>query len=266
MKAAFDTAALWLEAQAIVETLPTRSWQKLTQRQSAMGLHARKRSGEGQEFWQYRQLGDGDSATNIDWRKSARGDSLLQREREQQSRQQVWLWCDMSGSMHYRGSRSARSKAAQAYLLAASLVQLAAQAGEEIKLAVAGATSRVDLPMRLAEPLTFAPERVPADAILILISDFIAVQFEALPVTIFSLHIADPDELDFPFDGAVRFEGLENEPHVQANQAQSLREAYLGAQAELQKQIATASAFSCLCNSADAPAASLLELLERIGQ
>ncbi|MFM2233222.1 MAG: hypothetical protein RJB31_1923, partial [Bacteroidota bacterium] len=50
MKDELDTAALWRQAQGIVEALPARSWQRLTHRHSATGLHARKRMQEAIEF------------------------------------------------------------------------------------------------------------------------------------------------------------------------------------------------------------------------
>jgi uncharacterized protein (DUF58 family) len=259
-----DTTALWLEAQAITDALPERSWQRLTRKNFASGAHARKRTGEGQEFWQYRPLGDGDSTVGVDWRKSARGDTLLKREREQQSQQRFWLWCDMSPSMHYAGSRAVRSKAAQAYVLAAVLMQLAAHAGEEMKLLGAPAAARADVPLLLAQPSPPAFVQLPADTILFVLSDFLGLAIESAAAPLISLHIADPDELDFPFDGAVRFEGLEGEPSQFASNAQALREAYVQAQSDLQKRIAAASRLHMLCSTAVSPANQLLALLEQM--
>ena len=42
------------------------------------------------------------------------------------------------------------------------------------------------------------------------------------------LHIMDDDELDFPFDGPTRFEGLELPEHLNCN-PKALREGYLAA-------------------------------------
>ncbi|MEO0957858.1 MAG: DUF58 domain-containing protein, partial [Pseudomonadota bacterium] len=36
------------------------------------GVHGRRRSGPGENFWQYRAAQPGDSLSQIDWRRSAR--------------------------------------------------------------------------------------------------------------------------------------------------------------------------------------------------
>jgi uncharacterized protein (DUF58 family) len=45
----------------------------------AQGLHGRRRAGMGEAFWQFRRYRQGDMATSIDWRKSARSDRLYVR-------------------------------------------------------------------------------------------------------------------------------------------------------------------------------------------
>jgi len=40
----------------------------------AQGVHGRRRPGQGETFWQYRNYQPSDSANQIDWRRSARGD------------------------------------------------------------------------------------------------------------------------------------------------------------------------------------------------
>ena len=40
-----------------------------------LGEHGRRRSGIGDEFWQYRPVRPGDEARMIDWRRSARSDA-----------------------------------------------------------------------------------------------------------------------------------------------------------------------------------------------
>ena len=59
-----------------------------------LGEHGRRRSGMGDDFWQYRPLRSGDSYRNIDWRRSGRGDEQFVREREWQIAQSVQLWVD----------------------------------------------------------------------------------------------------------------------------------------------------------------------------
>src|SRR5665213_2991992 len=40
------------------------------------GLHGRRRSGSGENFWQFRRFVSGEEARRIDWRRSARDDNL----------------------------------------------------------------------------------------------------------------------------------------------------------------------------------------------
>src|SRR3954462_14861879 len=67
----------------------------------AQGVHGRRRVGQGETFWQFRQYQPGDAATRIDWRESAKSQRLYIRETEWEAAQSVWLWRDPSGSMDY---------------------------------------------------------------------------------------------------------------------------------------------------------------------
>ena len=66
-----------------------------------LGDHGRRRSGLGDDFWQYRPLRPGDSYRSIDWRRSAKGDTQFVREREWQIAQSVLLWVDPGASMRF---------------------------------------------------------------------------------------------------------------------------------------------------------------------
>src|SRR3981081_4798847 len=67
----------------------------------AQGVHGRRRVGQGETFWQFRQYEPGDAATRIDWRESAKSQRLYVRETEWEAAQSVWLWRDGSSSMDY---------------------------------------------------------------------------------------------------------------------------------------------------------------------
>jgi uncharacterized protein (DUF58 family) len=258
-------AQLWQEAQSLAAGFPDRSWQHLSRMLAQAGQYARQRGGEGQDFWQYRQLGEGESAARVDWRKSARSDTFLVREHEQQSPQRRWLWCDMSPSMHYRGSRAARSKAEQAYLLGAILCHLATNAGDTMKLLGHSNAPRSDMAFLLAGRQRFDISALREDDLLFVISDFIGVDLDQRPnARLVAFHVQDPDEIDFPFEGHVRFEGLEAEASLLARDATSLRQDYLAAQAELWSRIQIMFAASQACNSADAPATQVQNLIQTL--
>src|SRR4029078_10895691 len=67
----------------------------------AQGVHGRRRVGQGETFWQFRQYQPGDPASRIDWRESAKSQRLYVRETEWEAAQSVWLWRDASSSMDY---------------------------------------------------------------------------------------------------------------------------------------------------------------------
>ena len=52
---------------------------------SAPGFHGRRRAGQGEAFWQYRDHRAEDGARLVDWRRSARGDRFFVREREREA-------------------------------------------------------------------------------------------------------------------------------------------------------------------------------------
>src|ERR1043165_10151877 len=58
------------------------------------GLHGRRRSGPGENFWQYRRFVNGEPASNVDWRRSARDDHLYVRGREWGAPHSIRSWVD----------------------------------------------------------------------------------------------------------------------------------------------------------------------------
>ena len=83
----------------------------------AQGVHGRRRVGQGETFWQFRQYQPGDAATRIDWRESAKSQRLYVRETEWEAAQSVWLWRDASPSMEYASSKAIPTKRERADLL-----------------------------------------------------------------------------------------------------------------------------------------------------
>src|SRR5271157_6489618 len=90
----------------------------------AQGVHGRRRVGQGETFWQFRQYEPGDSAQRIDWRESAKSQRLYVRETEWEAAQSVWLWRDASPSMDYASSPGTPTKRQRADLLLVALAAL----------------------------------------------------------------------------------------------------------------------------------------------
>ena len=217
----------------------------------AQGVHGRRRVGQGETFWQFRQYGPGDAAARIDWRESAKSQRLYVRETEWEAAQSVWLWRDASASMEYSSAGYLAgaewpTKRNRAELLLLALASLLVRGGERLALLGSGvppmsgriALSRVDeLIGREANDATSLPafEPLPRAAQLVLIGDFLApleavnaavARFAAAGLKGHLLQVADPAEEDLPFDGRIRFEGVEERDEVVISRVESVREDY----------------------------------------
>ena len=220
----------------------------------AQGVHGRRRVGQGETFWQFRQYEPGDSAARVDWRKSAKSQRLYVRETEWEAAQSVWLWRDPSASMDYSSARYVAgaawpTKRDRAELILVALASLLVRGGERLTLLGSGLlpmTGRAAL-TRLVELLERRPagadatrglppfEPLPRAGQLVLIGDFLApLDAVNAAVTRFAgggldghlLHIADPAEEELPFAGRVRFEGVEETDAIVISRAETIRDDY----------------------------------------
>jgi len=226
----------------------------------AQGVHGRRRVGQGETFWQFRQFQTGDSITSIDWRQSAKSEHLFLRELEWEAAQTVWLWCDLSPSMDYRsrtdggrwrrtGTPNLPTKRDRAALLAVALSSLLVRAGEHVGLLdspAAPGRSRATLariadtlsrgPKSGEEPPSLPPDRsLPRHATLVWVSDFLSPvddivaklrAFGSRGLRGHMVQVLDPAEHALPFDGRVMFEGMEGEPDLLVRRVDELRGAY----------------------------------------
>jgi uncharacterized protein (DUF58 family) len=85
------------------------------------GLHGRRRSGSGENFWQYRRFLSGEPARRVDWRRSARDDHLYVREQEWEAAHTVWIWPDRSPSMVFASPMASETKLDRALVVAFAL-------------------------------------------------------------------------------------------------------------------------------------------------
>lgn len=213
-----------------------------------LGEHGRKRAGQGDNFWQYRPAQPGDSRRRIDWRQSARSDGHFVRETEWQAAQSVMLWVDDAASMTYTGNPKRPSKLRRAQTLALAIAILAQRGGERI-----GLMNLADPPRSgTAQLLTIGqalmdqtdapdfgapkPRVLPQGARAVMFSDFLgdlAPLQAALTsatdrgVTGALIHVLDPTEESFPFDGRTVFQSMTGALEFETLKAKSLRDAYL---------------------------------------
>ena len=122
-----------------------------------LGLHGRRHPGPGETFWQFRPYVAGESARQIDWRRSARDDHLFVREREWEASQTVWLWVDLSPSMDFRSRLSETTKLDRAVILMLALADMLGRGGERVGIpGLAEPRIGRDAADRLAEILAHA--------------------------------------------------------------------------------------------------------------
>jgi uncharacterized protein (DUF58 family) len=218
----------------------------------AQGVHGRRRVGQGETFWQFRQYEPGDTASRIDWRESAKSQRLYIRETEWEAAQSVWLWRDASASMDYSSAEYIAgaewpTKRDRAELLLVALASLLVRGGERLTMLASGMapiSGRVAL-SRVVEILARdngreslpAFEPLPRAGMLVLIGDFLSpldrvdaalARFAASGLKGHLLHIVDPAEEDLPFDGRIRFAGVEERDEIVVSRVEGIRDEYSG--------------------------------------
>lgn len=239
--------ALLVEAERVATTV-------------AQGVHGRRRVGMGDAFWQFRNYHTGDSITRIDWRASAKSDRVYVRENEWDAAQTVWIWVDPSPSMAWRSRFSNEDKIDRARLLALALAALLLKAGERVGLLGPGGRMRAHAGrfalMRLHEEMMLLP---PGDSLppqtglprfseLVLLSDVLSPMegwqrrlraYAGLGVRGHLLQLLDPAEETLPYDGRVRFDGLEGEAPQTFERVESLRMSWRDLMAARRATLAT---------------------------
>jgi uncharacterized protein (DUF58 family) len=248
------------------------------------GVHGRRRVGQGDAFWQFRPYRDGDSANQIDWRQSARSRHLFVRETEWEAAASVWLWRDASPSMQYASLRNIDTKAVRAELITLAVASLLADASERIAVLGTGArpiTGRIAV-RRIAEHLaeeargTKVPPSLPplvplpAHGTIVLVSDWldpldriegVVRHYASAGVRGHIVQVLDPAEEDLPFNGHVKFEGLETEGQHTIRRVESVRTAYgarLAGQKEGLQRLARSADWTVHLHRTDRPPQTVL--------
>ena len=217
-----------------------------------LGEHGRRRSGLGDDFWQYRPLQQGDALRDVDWRRSARSDTQFVREREWQIAQSVILWVDQAASMRFASDANLSTKADRARTLALASSILLVRGGERVGL------TGFDLPPRRGQAqITRLAEMLSVDDVddysepeargmipqsrAIFFSDFLGdpAPVEAALTKAADrgvrgalVQILDPSEENFPFDGRTIFQSVGGGLIHETLKAGDLRARYLDRLAE----------------------------------
>lgn len=224
------------------------------------GVHGRRRAGIGEAFWQFRPFTAGESASRIDWRRSARDDRTYIREREWEAAQTIWLWIDRSPSMAFVSALALNSKLDRALVLGLAAADLLVRGGERVGLLdlTRPIASRAVVD-RLAEALISGsgkaeaelprPAPLPSRSRAVLIGDFLS-DAATVVSTLQGLAsdgakghlvaITDPVEESFPFAGHVEFKDVDSAARMRLGEARALRDTYLARLAAHRDRIAAA--------------------------
>ncbi len=213
------------------------------------GLHGRKRRGPGETFWQYRTYEQSDTASMIDWRRSAGTDHLYVREREWEAAHTVWLVPNLTRSMKFRSALSPVDKRSRMIVLLLAMAHLLVRGGERIGIpTLMNPSASRNAPQKLAQYLVNPPESIilPASAFcqqiqpqrfseIILLSDFMEpaeplieemARLTRQGIKGHLVQILDPAEETLPYKGRVVFEGAGGSERVLTDSAQDLRTEY----------------------------------------
>ena len=260
-----------------------------------VGEHRSPFHGFAIEFAQHREYSTGDDLRHMDWKVLGRTDRYYIKQYEQDTNLVAHLLVDGSESMNY-GSAAGRTKLDYAKTLAACLALLVLRQSDAVGLNIFDTEirdrfARTDNPGRIHEimrrlaafeahagtgigrALRDLSSTLRARGIVLVVSDLFddeevlargleQLRFQGHEVVVF--HVLDPDEIDFPFTGSVRFVGLEGADTVETNPA-ALRRSYLDAFEAFCKRVrevcARCSSHYVLCNTGVPLATTLSEYL-----
>ncbi len=226
-----------LEALGLAGDLPGLLLDARRLAANAPGFHGRRRSGQGEAFWQYRDHRAEDGARMVDWRRSARGDRYYVREREREAAQTAWFWIDPDPGFNWTADTQRATKLYRARTLALALATLLSRGGEQVGVlgqpARAGARAVDRLAIDMSAPMRDA--EAPSRSALIFMSDFYA-PVETWRARIAAaasggasgalVIIADPAEEEFPFRGRTLFREPGGKREMLLGRAEAARDEY----------------------------------------
>jgi uncharacterized protein (DUF58 family) len=220
------------------------------------GEHKSPYRGFAIEFAQHREYTHGDDPRHLDWKVLGRTDRYYIKQYEQETNYVGHLLLDGSESMRYGSGQLTKFQYGK--VMAACLAYLILNQRDAASLAVFDNAVRDFIPRSdnlgtihklMGKLAAFEPtgqtgigavlhdmaRQIRRKGIVILISDFFDdeaavlegiqhLRFGGSEVVVF--HVMDPYELEFPFNGLVEFQGLEQIPNLQVR-PEEIRKTYL---------------------------------------
>lgn len=221
------------------------------------GLHRSPYQGFSVEFAEHREYAPGDDLRYVDWKVFGKTDKVYLKQYEEETNLICYLVLDTSESMQYQGEAAPLSKLAYAQCAAAALAHLVIRQQDSAGLVTfdeavrqfvrpsSNATHLAQLVqvMEQTEPVRKTrtgpifhelAERFTRRGIVFILSDLFddaqqmlagLKHFRHRRHDVVVLHVLDPAELDFPFQHATMFQGMEELGNLLVEPAQ-LRKAY----------------------------------------
>lgn len=222
------------------------------------GMHKSPFFGHSVEFVQHREYVRGDDLRHLDWKVWSKTDRYYIKQFEAETNLRCTLVVDVSESMRY-GS-GPLDKYEYACTLAACLGYLVLRQQDSVGLIAFDSEVRQIVPARSAQTqidamvsalhvsrpraktnletvLRQVAESTPQRGMIVLVSDLLCDRepfFRGLEMLrhrrhdVLVFHVLDEDEVNFPFAGITRFEGMEELPQLVCD-PKSLRDGYLEA-------------------------------------
>lgn len=225
------------------------------------GMHRASMHGSSVEFAEHKEYSPGDELRHVDWKAYAKVDRYYVKQYEQESQLTIYLVLDGSASMAFSGGGI--PKLEYAGLSLAALAYLAIQQQDKVGLLASGdpavetivpprarSTHLHDLLAVMDTVMTKGGvgDESPAAALrriaeltrrrralIVLASDLFDPEDETLAVLaqlraqkhdVSVLHVLDPHETGFPYDGLTQFESMENQHKMLVNPV-AIRKDYL---------------------------------------
>ena len=222
------------------------------------GKHRSPFFGHSVEFVQHREYVPGDDIRHLDWKAWSKTDRFYIKQYEEETNLRASVVVDVSESMHY--GRGPLNKYEYACTAAACLGYLLMRQQDATGLITFDSDVRQVLPPRTSQThldafikaldvsrprektdinaiLRRVAESVQSRGMVLLFSDLLVDReplFKGLEMLrhrrhdVMVFHVLDDDELNFPFAGTTRFEGMEELPHLLCD-PRALRDGYLEA-------------------------------------
>jgi len=224
------------------------------------GMHKSPIFGHSIEFVQHREYTSGDDIRHLDWKVWSKTDRFYIKQYEAETNLRCNVVLDVSESMHYGRKGQPLNKYEYACTASACLGYLLLKQQDAVGLLAFDSNVRHIVPprghlthmdalcnaMHVSKPkektdilgiLRRVTESLPGRGMVVVVSDLLVDReplirgLELLKQRkhdILVFHVLDDDEMEFPFTGMTRFEGMEQMPNLLCD-PRALRDGYLEA-------------------------------------